>query len=96
MKSLSESILSVSCLKWAKPEIYDRNIAITLGQGDEHIVFVAHMDEIGYAVDSIREDGRLVLKSLGGVTRLLWEGQTALVHTETSDIQGYLSQEKIT
>lgn len=80
--------------KWAKPEIIDRNIAFTIGKGEEHIVFVAHMDEVGYAVDSIGPDGRLVLKTVGGVLKWLWEGQTALVHTSNGDIPAVFEPRK--
>ncbi len=39
-----------------KPEIDNHgNILVHFGKGQEHIAFVAHMDEVGYAVDSIPE-----------------------------------------
>jgi len=53
---------------------------VTFGQGDEHIVFVAHIDEVGFRVQSIRDDGRLVLRWRGGLYPSLWEAQAAVVH----------------
>ncbi len=67
---------------WAKPEVDDLgNLTLTFGQGKQHLVFVAHMDEVGFVVDSIRPDGRLVLGMKGGAFDWLWEAQPALVHT---------------
>lgn len=67
---------------WARPVVDDAgNLALTFGQGKQHLVFVAHMDEVGFVVDSIRPDGRLVLGMKGGAFDWLWEAQPALVHT---------------
>lgn len=71
---------------WAKPVVKEGNIMVTFGQGDEHIAFVAHMDETGFSVDSILPDGRLALRIRGGIFPWVWEGQTALVHTSRGDI----------
>ncbi|MGI4738362.1 MAG: M20/M25/M40 family metallo-hydrolase [Janthinobacterium lividum] len=66
---------------WAKP-VTDQagNLTLSFGQGKRHLVFVAHMDEVGFVVDSIRPDGRLVLAMKGGAFPWLWEAQPALVH----------------
>jgi putative aminopeptidase FrvX len=74
---------------WAKPKIDSiGNIVLTFGQGDDHLVFVAHMDETGYVIDSIRDDGKLILESRGGMLPWLWEAQPALIHVGESPIQG--------
>ena len=61
------------------------NLTTTFGKGDEHIVFIAHMDETGYRVQSILEDGRLMLAGSAGYS-WLWEAQAALVHIGKEDI----------
>ena len=67
---------------WAKPVVDPAgNLTLTFGQGKRHLVFVAHMDEVGFVVDSIRPDGRLVLGLKGGAFPWLWEAQPALLHT---------------
>lgn len=67
---------------WAKPVVDPAgNLTLTFGQGKRHLVFVAHMDEVGFVVDSIRPDGRLVLSLKGGAFPWLWEAQPALLHT---------------
>lgn len=72
---------------WAKPEVDAKgNIVLTFGQGKQHIAFVAHMDEVGYQVDSIRPDGRLMLKTRGGFFNSVWEGHAAIVHAASREI----------
>ena len=66
---------------WAKPVVDQAgNLTMTFGQGKRHLVFVAHMDEVGFVVDSIRPSGRLVLAIKGGAFPWLWEAQPALLH----------------
>src|SRR5437763_1463228 len=44
------------------------------------IAFVAHMDEIGYEVKKIEDDGRLLVSVLGGGYQEYFLGHVALVH----------------
>lgn len=74
---------------WAEPTVDSiGNINVTFGQGDEHIVFVAHMDETGYVVDAIKDNGTLILESRGGMLNWLWEAQPALIHVNGNPIHG--------
>jgi putative aminopeptidase FrvX len=56
------------------------NIVVEAGPAGPATVFVAHMDEVGYAIESIAADGAATLVAQGGTTASAWEGQTALVH----------------
>jgi putative aminopeptidase FrvX len=49
------------------------------------ILVVAHMDEIGFQVKSISNDGRLEVETLGGMELSFYEGHPALVHTSAGD-----------
>jgi putative aminopeptidase len=72
-----------------KPEIDAKaNVAVTVGSGDEHILFVAHMDEVGFRVEEVLPDGRLRLQARGGLLRPVWEAQAALVHGERGPVPG--------
>ncbi len=85
-KPVRDYILS-AMPSWAKPEVDAKgNIVLSFGKGQQHIAFVAHMDEVGYQVDSIGADGILLLKTKGGFFNSVWEGHAALVHTVTRDI----------
>src|SRR5207244_10862551 len=51
---------------WAKSETDTAgNLWVRLGQGNPLIVFVAHMDEIGFRVTAVRDDGSLELEPRG-------------------------------
>ncbi|MDE3234562.1 MAG: M28 family peptidase [Bacteroidota bacterium] len=72
---------------WARPVIDEKgNIVLTFGKGKQHIAFVAHMDEVGFLVDSILNDGRLAVKDIGGFFNWIWEAHSALVHVADRDI----------
>jgi len=74
---------------WAEPRIDARgNLLVEFGEGEEHVAFVAHLDEVGFVVERILEDGRLELARRGGLAPSLWEAQSALVHTAAGAIPG--------
>ena len=64
------------------------NLWVTLGIGEPTVVFIAHMDEIGFRVTEIRTDGTLALTSVGGLFPRLWEARPALVHTGRARVPG--------
>ncbi len=64
------------------------NLWVTVGRGEPTVVFVAHLDEIGFRVTAIREDGLLELEPAGGLFPSLWEAKPALVHTGSSVVPG--------
>ncbi|HEX4628876.1 MAG TPA: M20/M25/M40 family metallo-hydrolase [Gemmatimonadales bacterium] len=74
---------------WAKSETDSAgNLWVRVGQGNPTIVFVAHLDEIGFRVTGIRDDGSLELEARGGFIASLFEAQPALVHAERGDVPG--------
>jgi putative aminopeptidase FrvX len=67
---------------WARAETDTAgNLWVRVGEGGQPVVFVAHLDEIGYRVSGIDADGSLELARLGGFFPSLFEAQPALVHT---------------
>lgn len=73
--------------KWAKPETDDAgNLILQLGAAPPSahapsMMFVAHMDEIGFEVEQIMPNGRLAVQSKGGGDLDYYLGHAALVHT---------------
>ncbi len=68
---------------WARPTTDAAgNLRVTFGKEDskEHVLLVAHMDEVGFRVAEILPDGRLRLQVRGGLLQTAWEAQAALVH----------------
>jgi len=74
---------------WARAETDTAgNLWVRTGQGDGPVVIVAHMDEIGFRVDTINADGTLGLRNRGGFILSLFEAKPALIHTDRGDIPG--------
>lgn len=74
---------------WAKPETDTAgNLWVRAGSGGAPVVFVAHLDEIGFVVTAIREDGKLTIEPRGGLFRTLYEGRPALVHAPGGIVPG--------
>jgi putative aminopeptidase FrvX len=76
---------------WAKPEtdaagnlilhFGPKRAGPRTGAQAARLAFVAHMDEIGYQVRSVTEDGHLIVQTLGGFIPEFFAGHAILVHT---------------
>jgi len=74
---------------WAKSETDTAgNLWVRTGQGEGPVVIVAHLDEIGFRVDTINADGTLSIRNRGGFILSLFEGKPALIHSGGADIPG--------
>jgi putative aminopeptidase len=72
---------------WAKPETDAKgNVTVTIGSGGDPILFVAHLDEVGFRVEEVLPDGRLRLQKRGGLISSVWEAQAALVHGDRGPV----------
>jgi putative aminopeptidase FrvX len=49
------------------------NLIVEAGKEGKRILFIAHMDETGYAIASIEADGTARVRSLGGFFSTLYE-----------------------
>ncbi len=77
---------------WTRPKVDEKgNLLVTFGSGPEHLVFVAHLDEIGYVVAAIRDDGTLVVERRGGYFDRYFEARPVLVHSGRGPISGIIS-----
>jgi putative aminopeptidase len=77
---------------WAHPVIDAKgNVRVTFGSRAakaERLLFVAHMDEVGFAVEEVLPDGRLRLARRGGLLPALWEAQPAVVFGQKGPLPG--------
>ena len=67
------------------------NLSLRLGSPNgkaRHIAFVAHMDEIGYEVKKIEDDGRLLVSVLGGGYPEYFLGHVVLIHKSNGTSTG--------
>ncbi len=74
---------------WARTETDTAgNLWVRTGQGDGPVVIVAHMDEIGFRIDTINADGTLSVRNRGGFILSLFEAKPALIHTGAAAVPG--------
>ena len=67
------------------------NLVLTVGRGEPHVAYVAHMDEIGYVVTNIRDDGLIQVAKHGGFFDSQYEGQLVQVHSATGPVNGVVA-----
>lgn len=56
------------------------NLIVGAGPERDTVVFIAHLDEVGFDVVAIAGDGTVTLRTRGGPVSSAWEGQPALLH----------------
>jgi putative aminopeptidase len=56
------------------------NLILEVGPDREPVMFIAHLDEVGFEVTNVAADGVVSLRTRGGLFPSLWEGQQALLH----------------
>ncbi len=64
------------------------NVWFTKGEGELHILFVAHTDEIGLVVSQITSDGTLKVEGRGGFFPKMYEGHSVVVYTDKGAVEG--------
>ncbi|SIQ98674.1 endoglucanase [Haladaptatus litoreus] len=60
------------------------------GESDYEVAVPAHMDEIGFMVTHVNEDGFLSIDSLGGWDSRILRAQRVTVHAEDEDLTGVI------
>lgn len=53
------------------------NLWVAMGPARDTVVFMAHLDEVGWTIETIEPDGTVTLRRRGGVISSAWEGQPA-------------------
>ncbi len=77
---------------WARPEVDAKgNITVSFGQGGQDLLFIAHMDEVGFEVTAIRDDGSAAIQVAGGVYLSLYEAHPVRVMTPGGAVAAVIS-----
>lgn len=66
------------------------NLIATIGRGEPHVVFLAHMDELGYLVSNIEENGFVKLRKIGSLDDRYMPGKIFQVHTSKGPVEGVI------
>ncbi len=56
------------------------NLTLTIGDGDKHVLFIAHMDEIGLVVSHVEDDGYIRVRKVGGIDDRVLVGRTVDIY----------------
>ncbi len=70
---------------WARSQAKtdaEGNLIVEAGPDRDPVMFIAHLDEVGFEISNIAGDGTVSLRARGGLFPSLWEGQPALLHFE--------------
>ena len=67
------------------------NVWFTVGSGKPSILFVAHVDELGWVVDKITPEGHLKVKSGGGILPRTIEARPVIVYTARGPVPGIVA-----
>ena len=68
---------------WARPLAKtdaEGNLTVEVGPDNDPVMFIAHLDEVGFELTNIAADGTVSLRTRGGLYPSLWEGQPAVLH----------------
>ncbi|UCE90884.1 MAG: M42 family metallopeptidase [Methanobacteriota archaeon] len=66
------------------------NLIATVGSKGPHIVFIAHMDELGLVVTRMEEDGSLRVRKVGGIDDRTLVGRVVEIKTSKGIVTGVL------
>ena len=67
------------------------NVWFTVGSGRPHILFVAHVDELGWTVDKVTPEGRVRVKQGGGILPQTVEARPVLIFTAKGVVPGVVA-----
>src|SRR5207253_4811574 len=74
-----------------KPEVDNKgNLTVTFGSGTEHLLFVGHLDEVGYIVTKINDDGTLNVERRGGFYDKYYEARPVVIYTKSATDSGII------
>jgi putative aminopeptidase FrvX len=64
------------------------NLVTSIGEGEPHVILMAHMDELGFIVTSVEENGLVKLKKVGPFDDRYVPGRVLQVHTMRGTVEG--------
>src|SRR5512136_2435372 len=66
------------------------DLLVTVGSAGTHIVFIAHMDELGLIVSKFESDGSLRVRKVGGIDDRTLVGRVVEIKTQKGIVRGVI------
>lgn len=77
---------------WAAPQVDERgNVTVSFGSGGKPLVFVAHLDEVGFEITRLTDEGGAAVRARGGMYLSLYEAHPVLVDTPQGPVPAVLA-----
>jgi putative aminopeptidase FrvX len=78
---------------WAKPQVDSKgNVRVTFGPPNgKAIVFMAHMDEVGFEITNVMPDGTATIRTRGGMYLSVYEAHPVVVYTPNGRVAAVLA-----
>ncbi|WXG44621.1 MAG: M42 family metallopeptidase [Promethearchaeati archaeon SRVP18_Atabeyarchaeia-1] len=66
------------------------NLIASIGRAEPHVIFIAHMDELGYLVSNIEDNGFVRLRKVGSLDDRYMPGKILQIHTSKGPVEGVI------
>jgi putative aminopeptidase FrvX len=77
---------------WAKPQVDGKgNIVVSFGSGGKPLLFMAHMDEVGFDITNVAADGTAAVRVRGGMYLSNFESHPVVVQTAKGPVHAVLA-----
>jgi len=77
---------------WATPQVDGKgNVTVTVGAGGKPLLFMAHIDEVGFDITNIAADGTAAVRSRGGMYLSVYESHPVIVQTSRGPVHAVLA-----
>jgi len=69
-------------------DVYGNSIAVVNPEGSPKIMLCGHIDEVGFMVNYINDEGFLYMSAIGGVDPLIALGRDVIIHNKNGPVRG--------
>jgi len=78
-----------------RSDVHGNVIGVLNETGRPRVMLAGHMDQIGFMVQYINEEGFIYFEAIGGVDRALLPGQRVRIHTKKGPVPGVVGKKPI-
>lgn len=83
------------CTDEVRGDTHGNSIATVNGEGAPRVMLAGHIDEIGFQVCYISDEGFISFKTIGGFDVQIIPGRRVIIHTENGPVKGVIGKKPI-